>query len=279
MLRTLSAICLLFSFSAHATTKTAFNIEEAKIRCQTHFSQSPEIFAQDFSWGYTLLEMADKFEEIYDSGKRLFMHSQYDPQTDQFSIFFDGKKQLPVPITESFIKNVTLQIEVAIDKGYADYVFFPDMGHSHLYFPEDHWQAQYTGENEPPKPRSNLYKKMFADPKLRPLYHLTEQLKMQNEDKTLIEDEILIFKYWHRNFVGTNDGSGNYQIEVAPPEKLYNTVSSIEGHHSYSAGFAVSASKDGCFPYTDKDGVTRYFDIGLNDPRYDPSQTGGEFGY
>ncbi len=279
MSRFFCAFVLIFSIAAQGKDQTAFNIEVAKQRCQVSFHQTPEVYANDFKWGYTLLEMSDRFEEIYDSGKRLNMHAEYNPGEDQFYIFYDDKDHLPVAITEDFIKSVTNQIEVALANRFADYVFFPDMGHSHLHFPESHWQKEYTGENAPPKPRNNLYQKMLADPKMKALYHLAEQLQLQDEDKNLLADDLLVFKYWHRNFVGYNDTSRDFQIEVAPADKNYNTVGSIDEHHGYSAGFAVSASKDGCFPYIDKDGVTRYFDIGLQDPRYDPSKTQNEFSY
>ncbi len=279
MLQILITLGLSLFMTSNAFAKTALQLGEAKKRCLTHFSESPEVFADDFSWGYTLLEMEDRFEEIYHSGKRLNMHSLYDPITDQFMLFYDDKKHLPVPIDGHFIKSVTNQIEIAIEKGYASFVFFPDMGHSHLYFPEQHWQDNYAGENAPQGERNNLYTKMLADPKMKALYHLAEQLQMQNEDQSVIDDETLTFKYWHRNFVGYNDGSTQYQIEVAPPEKKFNTVGSIAGYKVYSAGFAISASKDGCFPYQDKDGKTRYFDIGLQDPRYDPNKPQIGFGY
>ena len=48
---------------------------------------------------------------------------------------------------------------------------------------------------------------MLADPKMTALYHLAEQLQLQDEDKNLLADELLVFKYWHRNFVGYNDTS------------------------------------------------------------------------
>ena len=277
MSRLFVVLSLLITSTAFANSgASAFNLEEAKERCLTHFTESPEIYANDYHWGYTLLEMEDRFEEIYSSGKRLNMHSEYLPEKNQFVVYYDDKKHFPVVINDQFIKSVTNQIEVAIENGFADFVFFPDMGHSHLYFPQDHWDKEYLNFEYDYKTQYLLYQKMINDPKMKALYHLTEQLQMLDENDKVMEDPILSFKYWHRNFVGYNDGSRKFQIELAPEDKKYNTVSGMEGHKSWSAGFAVSASKDGCFPYTDKDGKVRYFDIGLQDPRYDPAKTSEE---
>lgn len=253
-------------------------MEVAKERCQSHYSESKEVYMNDFKWGVTLLEMSDKFEEIYSSGKRLYMHTNYDKDKKEFVTYLNRKDGLPVTLTENFIKSVTNHIEVAIANGFADYVFFPDMGHTHLYFPQSHWDSEYGNFDKSSKNQPNLYKKMLSDPKMKALYHLAEQLKMQDENKKVLKDKTLFFKYWHRNFVGMNDGTKNYQIEVAEEGALYNTVKNMDEHDSWSAGIAVSASEKGCFPYIDKDGNTRYFDIGLVDPRYDPNQNSGEWG-
>lgn len=254
-------------------TYSAFDIEEAKKRCQTDFKDSPEVYFGDFNWGYSLQTMEQRFEEIYNSGKRLFGHPKYDPSNDSFYIFYDTKRHLPVKISQGFIKNVTLHIETAIDRGYAEFVFFPDMGHSHLYFPQDHWDKNLSTIEVTTETRNKLYEAMLNDPKMQPLYHLTEQLKMVDENKQIIDDPILEFKYWHRNFKGTNDLSGKYSIHVEVNKAGGNTVREIDGYRRYGSGFAVSASKDGCFPYRNKNGETLYFDIGLHDPQ--PKNTSG----
>jgi len=175
-------------------------------------------------------------------------------------------------MSPDFIANVASQIEVALEKGFADYVFFPDMGHSHLYFPEEHWQQEYGQFDMSPANQNNLFEKMLTDSKMRPLYHLAEQLKMTDDQtNTILEDDILSFKYWHRNFVGFNNGSGDYDIYLAPKDKNFNTVSAIKGYFKWSTGFSVHANSKGCFAYKDKDGVKRYFDISLEDVNYSPN--------
>lgn len=261
--------------SQPASNPSYYDIEEAKTRCTTHFSDSPKLYMNEFSWGYTLEGMAAKFEEVYQSGNRIGRHANYNEATDSFSLYLGQyDNDTPFEITENFIKSVTLQIETAHEQGFGEFVFFPDMGHSHLYFPTDHWETEYA---EKEFSKEERYAKMLADPLMRPLYHLTEQLQMQDENKEVMDDPILSFKYWHRNFMGYNNETKNFDVPVNTTGN-YNTVGELPGYHRWGAGFAVSASKDGCFAYRDKKGDKRYFDISLHDPEYDPSQmTEGEF--
>lgn len=249
-----------------------YDIETAKARCTQSYDKSQKLYSNNFKWGYTLLEMEDKFYEIYDSGKRLNFHANYNKNEDAFYLYLNRSTLAPVKINEQFIESVTRQIEIAIAKGYSDFVFFPDMGHSHLYIPQEKWDTDYANFKGFAKNMPLLYEKMLADPEMKPLYHLTEQLQMLDHNNHPIEDDILKFKYWHRNFLGKNDTSHFHEIHRAPKDEKYNTVRKIKDHKLWSAGFAVSASEQGCFPYRDKDGNTRYFDISLHDPEFDPSQ-------
>ena len=269
----LSALLSVFIMANEADhSKSYYNIEEAKMRCQTSYTQSPTLYMSEYSWGYSLKTMSGKFEEIYASGKRLDYHNEYNKDEDQFYLFLNKFSEVkPLAITEEFIKSVTYQIESAHNEGFAEFVFFPDMGHSHLYFPLDHWEKEYESKDFEQEER---YQKMLADPKMRPLYHLTEQLQMQDEHKEVIDDPVLAFKYWHRNFMGYNNSTYAYDIPVNKVED-YNTVREVPGYHRWSAGFAVSASKEGCFPYRDAEGNKRYFDISMHDPGYDSGEDSG----
>lgn len=118
---------------------------------------------------------------------------------------------------------------------------------------------------------AKLYEKMLADTSMQPLYHLSEGLKMINDKKEIIDDPSLSFKYWNRNFLGKNNGTSEYAIHIVPDVTRYNTVCSLKGYKNWSAGFAISASQFGCFPYRDREGKIRYFDISLYDPCCHPS--------
>lgn len=270
----MSFLMLSLLFSAGAAGKeSAFNLDEAKKRCRTHHTQSEKLHRDEFRWNYTLPEMEERFHQIYASPKRLSFHADYNAENDCFYLYYaTAQSTNPVRITANFINSVTVQIETAIAKGYAGFVFFPDMGHAHLYFPLEHWQQEYAHLNVSTNKVDKLYEKMLADEQMKPLYHLSEQLRMTDEKGQVLADEILRFKYWNRNFVGRNNGTPEYAIYIAPDTTRYNTVCSLENHKSWSAGFAVSANERGCFPYRDKDGTIRYFDISLYEPPYrDPA--------
>ena len=137
-------------------------------------------------------------------------------------------------------------VETALREGYAHFVFFPDMGHAHLYFPADHWRKAYASAESILQSLEALYEKMLADPVLR-------------------------HKYWNRNLLCRNNGTDEHEVMVVADRSRYNTVCALEGYVNWSAGFAVSASRRGCFPYRDVEGRTRYFDISLYDPSCHPS--------
>lgn len=268
----MAAIC---GFAVN-TYASGFDLNVAKQRCGADNSSSPILYSSDLQWGVTRQEMTDKFLWVYESGKRLPRHSTYDASQDQFYIYYKsyGDGLSKVKINELFIKSVTQQLESALQAGYAEFVFFSDMGHSHLYFPQTHWDQEYRDmATISAEERVAFYEKAFADPKLRPLYHTCEQLKMTENNKVIV-DEYLDFRFHHRNVLGKNDGSGELDIKMAP-DSSGNAVSSLPHMHVYSAGFSVSASKDGCFPYQTPTGETLYFDISLADLEMDPSLGGG----
>lgn len=212
--------------------------------------------------GETDEQLAEKFIRIYDSGMRLSSRAEYDPKTKSYSLYYKspGDASVVVPITSAFIQSITTHIETAIAAGYADHVFQADMGHSHLYIEESRWQKNYEAIDSIPK----LYEAMFSDPSLRVLYHLSEMRLLLDKNKKPLIDEVTQFKFWHRNFIGRNDGTDQFETPIAPAGKgAANNVGELPGYRRYGGGFQISASKDGCFPFKDKKGEIRYFDISL----------------
>ena len=244
-----------------AFSPSYFDLDVAKKRC-TVLNDKPEklIYEDDFklTW-YDFSELADEFERLYPLGKRLPSHATYDPEKDQFFLYY---KSEPVAITSDFIASVTRHIEMAMETGFASFVFYLDMGHAHFYFPGSHWRKHYMDV-----PLSVAkYEKMLADPKLKLLYHLSERLRFLDEGTRLVENGNLLFKHRNRNFVVRNNTSEFYETPVEP--EPYNTVRTLPGHMG-CCWFTVHASRESCFPYRDKDGSLRYFDISL----YYPVQT------
>lgn len=264
-------ITLFFTWQVSGSP-SGFDLEASKARCAPAPIDEPIVYNSDFRWSYTLEEMSQRFDEIYNSGKRLDARAYYDQHTDSFYLTFRHNEELlRVKIDENFIRSVTRHIEVALENKYAEHIFFPDMGHSHLYFEESHWNKDYA--NIPgPAQYNEHYQKMLNDPMMRALYHTAEQLKMKEKDSAIFYSAHHEFRFWHRNPVGDNKSSDHLQI-YTDPKHIANSVGELPGHHSWSSGYNISSSKNGCFSYI-KDGKILYFDISLYDLPMDPSKPG-----
>lgn len=238
-------------------------IEEAKQRCFPPTKLEPLVYTEDFSWNQSTQQVQKKFEKIYGSGKRLEYRAFYEPQKQQFMLQldrFNGTKVFPV--TEQMFKSVMKHIETALQQGYAEQIFFPDMGHSHFYVKSEIWKSQFDSIDAIQE-MEKMYQRLFDSPHTRVLYHTAEQLHMKEDDGSFATDH-LKFRYWNRNVVGNNNGDASLQIYVENNSK-YNTINSIDGYFTWSAGFNISASEQGCFPYLDVQGNKLYFDLSLHD--------------
>jgi hypothetical protein len=237
------------------------------MRCETAGAQEQVLYSSDLKWGQAPDEMAELYEQIYASGKRLPDRAFYDHERGTFILPIDPTWGGEVMLSTRLIDSVRGHLELALEREYADFPFFSDMGHSHLLIPEEHWSETYEGLEV--SERANLYAQLFDDPKLRVLYHTAEQMKQLDEDDQLLADRYLQWRYYTRNIVGDNRGAGTLEI-IKDFTQLANTARDLAGHVYFGAGFNVSASKDGCFPFT-VGGETRYFDLSLSDLEPDPS--------
>lgn len=240
---------------------------DARARCSPQTDDEARLYSGDLRWNQSLEEMAELYETIYASGKRLSARAYYDPAQERFLLPLDPDWGGDVVLSERLIDSVRDHLELALQREYADFAFFSDMGHSHLFIPEARWSERYEplGSHE----RATFYTQIFDDPELRVLYHTAEQLRQLDDDGNLLADRYLQWRYFTRNVVGDNRGGRTIEIAKDLTEKA-NTVRDLEGHHFFGAGFNVSASKDGCFPFTVA-GQTAYFDLSLSDLEPDPN--------
>ena len=245
---------------------------EIQGRCARPTDDEEVVFSNDFKWGYTIESMGIRYEEIYASGKRLSNRAYYDPDTGSLVLPGTAAWGGDVVLSERLVENVTLHIEHALERGYADFIFFPDMGHSHLQIPEDHWNEVYA--DTPVSEFSRRYEKMFDDPKLKMLYHVAEQLQMLDENDQVLADRHVAWRYHTRNIVGDNEYDRQLEL-LTEFESKANTAHDLPGHKYYGAGFNISASKDGCFPFENAQGDTQWYDISLDDLPFDNSGGGG----
>lgn len=242
---------------------------EVEARCTPPTEDEPIVYANDFSWGYTLEEMAAKNDEIYESGKRLTDRAWYDTDTGEFILPFTESWGGDLTLSRRLIANVRLHIERALELEYASHVIFPDMGHSHFFIPQAHYDAIYAGF--PVADNSRMYELLLDDPQLLVLYHTAEQLQMLDEDDVMLNDRVIQWRFFTRNIVGDNNYEGRLDVLHDHGEKV-NTTRDLAGHRYHGAGFNISASKDGCFPYVVDDQVY-WFDLSMEDLPY--QSTGG----
>jgi hypothetical protein len=235
---------------------------EIENRCLRPAVDSPIIYSNDYIWDYTLESMGQRFEEIYQSEKRLFARAYFDEQLGQFLLPGPEAWGGSVVLPNRLIENVRRHIEKALLRGYAEYVFFPDMGHTHLFYPKALWETEYA--STPASGFSAMYSRLFNDPELMLLYHTAEQLQMLDENDELLNDRHLRWRFFTRNLVGDNAYLSRLEL-LHEPTHTSNTSRKMPGYRYRGSGFNISANKDGCFPYV-FDGVTYWFDISLSDP-------------
>jgi len=241
----------------------------AKSRCSIQID-SKILYADDFKWNMDYEFMKNKFDEIYNSGKRLSNRFYFDKINEKFV----GKLAITnteIEIPENFIISITKHIEKALKQGYADFVFFPDMGHNHFYMPTPHWNEIYRGLND----FQQIYALMINDPSLIMLYHTAEQLLLTDSNKRLLNDTYTQKRYYTRNITGDNLASYNIDIHFAPLNE-FNTIRALDGYKLWSAGVNISSSLNGCFPYK-YNGETLYFDISFFDLGYSPNNNYSDF--
>lgn len=230
-------------------------------RCETPSAAEPVLYQTDFDWGYSAKAMDQRFEEVYASGKRLAKRAYYDTAKKKFILPFYPEQGGDVVLSKRLIQNVRRHIEEALERSYVQNIFFPDMGHSHFFIPSKSWKEKYN--NYPINQFAQMYSDLLNDPELKVLYHTAEQLKMLDEKQQVLPDRETQWRFYTRNLVGDNSGLGRLEIH-RNLEQSANTVRDAEGYEYWGSGFNVSASKDGCFPYSYK-GKTYYFDLSLYD--------------
>lgn len=243
-----------------------FSVEDSSKRCIKPQDNEPVVLGTDFNWQMSRKDILDKSKHIYESGKRLHGRAYYNNELKSFVLTYQGVSgaQL-VPFDMKFAKNISLHLEKALDLGYAEAVIFPDMGHSHFFIPIEKWKREY--DSIPTNQFALLYEKLFKDSDLKILYHVAEQLSMMDSNHKLLKNRYLQKRYYTRNLMGFNNGSTDVDILFVNNLEDINSVSEFKNHFYFSAGFNVSASKNGCFSFK-YNGKTHFFDISLQDLPY-----------
>src|SRR6185312_8672090 len=125
----------------------------------------------DFPLIHALAEARTKFNDIDVSPKRLRGRVFGAAGAYQFRRG-DGVVRVP----DLFIANVTRHIELALDRGYADFIFYPDLGHGHLQLPS---AANFQLAS------NAAFEQLLSFPTLKNLYHTAELFVLKDVNGTL----------------------------------------------------------------------------------------------
>lgn len=207
--------------------------------------------------------MGKIFQQFYLSDRRLHQRAFWDVDTKQVKVAIRTKEGLKeATVAPRFLRTVQNQLRLALERRYAHYAFFPDMGHSHFLIPEKSWS---TYSKIPEKDWHLFYEKVMDDEGLRIFYHTAEQLDLMDGAGDLLDDRLTQWRYFSRNILGPNTGAETY-LEVVFVENphSFNTVRSYPKHIWYGAGFYLHSSRNGCFSYRLPDGAIHYFDFGFH---------------
>lgn len=221
--------------------------------CSSARADEAKLVLSDLPFGLSWQQTLQLADAIYSSGKRLAMRAYWSAEKNSHVLPFKQDSEIiEVPISERFIGSVRTHIEKGLERRYAQAVFMSDMGHSHFLIPNDKYQAIYKE-----KSRSEVYQSIFDDPDVRILYHTAERMKFDDSDPHM---------GWRkntRNLVGENRPGGDVFVAPGYDDKSH-TLREMDGYTWFSAGFNISASKDGCFPFLDH-GRSLNFDLSLYD--------------
>ena len=112
-------------------------IEIAKKRCAPPTNTDPVLQAETFKGDFTTEEMSALYDKVYQSEERLLNRVGFDPDSKKFLSIDRNDAETHTEYAEKAIQGIILQVEEILRRDYARHVFFPDLGHSHLYIPQE----------------------------------------------------------------------------------------------------------------------------------------------
>lgn len=189
------------------------------------------------------LDAEKQYTMIYNDSRRLKNRLYWSTEHASF-VSGSARKTHIVPL--SFIKNLQDQLLQAFDNNYADFLYYGDMGHLHLFIRNE--EAVLSLQSE----------------ELLSLFHTGELYEFKKNGSVfgeLKEDPHWQWLYWHRNFIGQNKSETPILSVRAPSNAAYNTVRTLDGYREVGSVY-FSANKNGCFQLKNKS-VDLRFDISV----------------
>ena len=199
--------------------------------------------ADENSWYYSRAEVDKLYETHYNSEDRLdnYIHGGED---GKYIAELQYDKRVLVP--PGFIQHILFHLWSAIENGWVNYIFWPDLNHGHLFVPTELWETKYLveGDHSVETFHARFQRLLVEDTdKLGILYHAAEHFGHYDPaNKEAIRT---------RNVVGWFDGR---PIELTYPDPEEDKPAHIEANtagdpEGYDRRWfiSVSASKNGFF--------------------------------
>jgi hypothetical protein len=219
--------------------------------------------ADKSSWYYSFDEVTKLYNTHYNREGRIanYIHEIYKGKY----VARVGDNFIAVP--PEFIKYIQKHLWDAIENGWVNYIFWPDLNHGHLFVPLDLWEEKYVSTGESFIDQITRLLRDDMD-KLGILYHAAEHF-----DHSDPANEAAIRT---RNVIGWFDGR---LIELAyadpkidkPAHVEANTAGDPEGYDR-KWFISVSASKYGYFTIC-PNGIEVRFDISFDEKDIHDSTT------
>ena len=180
-------------------------------------------------------------------------------------------KEGPGPYSKlkpQFLSGLIRQMEEAIDKGYAHWVSYVDMGHVHLNLPKKVLNEEV---NRDKLSLEDYQSSILAHPEVLGLYHVSEKIDFyQGSDFVIPEQQSLFLS---RNLLGKPYENKDLEVVVATEGHRVkaNTYSLPEEGLHKEAGESIyfQGNKKGCFQLETKNGSVN-FDMSFLMPDSDP---------
>jgi len=245
-------LSLLFSPTVKSSNDKQF--------CQVPLS-TENFYSRQYGLPITALEqLQEKFQQSYSQAGRLKGRAFWDEKKNSFYFTLSNNTRVAIPTL--FLNNLQSHINIALKRGYADYIYYKDMGHAHLLLPTK--IINKLKENK--TSNEKILTKALSSPELKFLYHTGELIQFKEGSLIsgkLLDDDWMRWRYFSRNIIADNKTGQDLQIHYAKG-KPYNTVRALEGYQQVSKIYFTGNEK-GCFTFKQQ-GELRRFDATLQTP-------------
>ncbi len=174
-----------------------------------------------------------RYEKLINGPKRLRRRMSYDGKN-----FYIPSTEGSIKITKDFLNKLAHQVEMAIEIKSAELIYYPDMGHAHLYMPEGNELMSLE--------------EALSSPDLVTLFHTAEQLMMKDGRMPRDSKDYRQLRYRTRNLIGHFDDTGALEMVYAFGNKAFNTIHDIPTvlkHKRKYSTLYFSAHPHGCLTF------------------------------